>query len=91
MMKHVNHERLRQLRLYGMAKGLEALERLPDRGQLAFDEQLGTLTGCCTDGADAVGHGSASVQVLGRALQSERCPPSPHHTAEAARDQLGRL
>ncbi|BAI74285.1 transposase (plasmid) [Azospirillum sp. B510] len=43
MMKHVNHERLRQLRLYGMAKGLEALERLPDRGQLAFDEQLGTL------------------------------------------------
>lgn len=35
MMKHVNHERLRQLRLYGMAKALEDLERLPDRGQLA--------------------------------------------------------
>ena len=42
-MKHVNHERLRQMRLYGMATGLEDLERLPDRGQLAFDEQLGML------------------------------------------------
>jgi len=42
-MRHVNQERVRQLRLYGMARGLDDLERLAERGQMAFDEQLGLL------------------------------------------------
>ena len=42
-MKHPTHEALRRLRLYGMAHGLEDLERQPERSQLSFDDQLALL------------------------------------------------
>ena len=42
-MKHPTHEALRRLRLYGMARGLEDLERQPERSQLSFDDQLALL------------------------------------------------
>ena len=42
-MKHLTHEALRRLRLYGMARGLEDLERQPERSQLSFDDQLALL------------------------------------------------
>ncbi|HJS40038.1 MAG TPA: ATP-binding protein [Sphingomicrobium sp.] len=42
-MKHPTHEALRRLRLYGMARGLEDLERPPERSQLSFDDQLALL------------------------------------------------
>ena len=42
-MKHPTHEALRRLRLYGMARGLEDLERQPERCQLSFDDQLALL------------------------------------------------
>ena len=42
-MKHPTHEALRRLRLYGMARGLEDLERQPERNQLSFDDQLALL------------------------------------------------
>src|SRR3954468_11006299 len=42
-MKHPTHEALRRLRLYGMARGLEDLERQPERSQLTFDDQLALL------------------------------------------------
>ncbi len=42
------------------------------------------MAGCCTDGADAVGYGPASVQVTGRALQSQCCPPC-HYIARPKR------
>src|SRR3982751_4048258 len=42
-MKHPTHEALRRLRLYGMARGVEDLERQPERGQLSFDDQLAVL------------------------------------------------
>jgi hypothetical protein len=42
-MKHPTHEALRRLRLYGMVRGLEDLERQPERNQLSFDDQLALL------------------------------------------------
>ena len=37
-MRHPNIDRLRQLRLYGMAKALEERDHQPDREGLSLDE-----------------------------------------------------
>ena len=40
-MHHQNLEKLKRLRLFGMARALEDLQNLADRGQLDFADQLG--------------------------------------------------
>jgi len=42
-MRHANLEKLKSLRLFGMARALEELTGLDDRGQLDFDDQLALL------------------------------------------------
>lgn len=42
-MRHPNIDRLRQMRLYGMAKALEELDRQPDAAGLSFDDRLALL------------------------------------------------
>ena len=42
-MDHQNLEKLKRLRLFGMARALEDLEKLSDRGQLDFSDQLALL------------------------------------------------
>jgi hypothetical protein len=42
-MHHQNLEKLKRLRLFGMARALEELENLTDRGQLDFADQLALL------------------------------------------------
>ena len=39
-MHHQNLEKLKRLRLFGMARALEDLQTLADRGQLDFADQL---------------------------------------------------
>ena len=42
-MHHANLEKLKSLRLFGMARALQELIGLDDRGQLDFDDQLALL------------------------------------------------
>ena len=42
-MHHANLEKLKSLRLFGMARALQELVGLDDRGQLDFDDQLALL------------------------------------------------
>jgi DNA replication protein DnaC len=42
-MRHANLEKLKALRLFGMARALQELTGLEDRGQLDFDDQLALL------------------------------------------------
>ncbi len=42
-MRHANLEKLKALRLFGMARALQELTGLEDRGQLDFDDQLAVL------------------------------------------------
>ena len=42
-MRHPNLDRLRQLRLHGMAKALEALDHQPDGAALTFDDRLALM------------------------------------------------
>ena len=42
-MHHQNLEKLKRLKLFGMARALEDLQRLADRGQLDFADQLALL------------------------------------------------
>ncbi len=42
-MHYQNLEKLKRLRLFGMARALDELQRLVERGQLDFDDQLALL------------------------------------------------
>ena len=42
-MHYQNLEKLKRLKLFGMARALEDLQRLADRGQLDFADQLALL------------------------------------------------
>ena len=42
-MHHQNLEKLKRLRLFGMARALEDLQNLADRGQLDFADQLAMM------------------------------------------------
>jgi hypothetical protein len=56
-MHHQNLEKLKRLRLFGMARALEDLENLADRGQMDFADQLALLIDReATDRANAALH-----------------------------------
>jgi len=42
-MHHQNLDKLKSLRLFGMARAMEELQNLTDRGQLDFADQLALL------------------------------------------------
>ena len=43
MLKHPTYQQLNQLRLFGMAKALNELQRLPELDRMSFEERLGLL------------------------------------------------
>ena len=57
-MHRQNLEKLKRLRLFGMARALEDLENLADRGQLDFSGQLAMLIG-----REAAGRANAAMQI----------------------------
>ena len=56
-MHHQNVDKLKKMRLYGMARALEELENLTNRGQMDFADQLALLIDReATDRANAALH-----------------------------------